>query len=47
MCEENNIDKRKVKFKNLIISDKYVQVAISDSVRNKVMNLISAKRKTG
>lgn len=24
MCEENNIDKRKVKFKNLIISDKYV-----------------------
>ena len=41
MCEENNIDKRKVKFKNLIISDKYVQVAISDSVRNKVMNLIS------
>lgn len=41
MCEENNIDKRKVKFKNLTISDKYVQVAISDSVRNKVMNLIS------
>lgn len=41
MCKEEQIDGRKVKFKDLSISEEYVEVAVSDSVRNKVMSLIS------
>lgn len=41
LCKDEGIDGRKVRFKELSISEKYVEVEVSDSVKNKVMSLIS------
>lgn len=41
LCKNERIDGRKVRFKELSISEEYVEVNVSDSVRNKVMSLIS------
>lgn len=41
LCEENGIDKEKIKYENLEINDNYSIVNIPDAIRNRVMSLIS------